>query len=110
MNSIEAAEIVYALHTSYPQDRKATLQDIQGRIDLFSTMFADFDVVVMKQAVAAWLKGNTFMPTPAELLTYAKLFSTVSGAKFITPDDPEITPAEEEYLENLVEWVYEDFD
>ena len=111
MNIKETAEIIYTLHSAYPADRKATEQDLAARIDTFSVTFADFDITIVRRSVSMWIMTQKYMPTVQELLQSCCLLSKIGAANFISDTDPEPLLSEEESaeIENLIDWVWEDF-
>ena len=63
----EATKIVYMLHAAYPQDRKATENDLLDRIDVWAVFFADTEVHIVSKVVNAWIRSQSFMPNIEEI-------------------------------------------
>ena len=106
----DSAEIVYLLHSSYPADRKASEQDLAARIDTMAVTFADYDISIVRRSVTMWIRSNKYMPTVQELLQACSLLDKFNNAHFIGDDsDIVISEEESEKLENILDWVWEDF-
>lgn len=100
----EAAKVVYMIHTAYPADRKATVEELADRIDLWGVFFADYSADEVMQATKAWILASSYMPTPKEIKeacdTRRKLSKHLANAFYITGDEP-IDPKTEAKLDAL---------
>ena len=101
----ESAKVIYMIHTAYPTDRKATAQELADRIDLWAVFFSDYTAAEVERAAKAWIRSETFMPTPREIKeacdVFRKLGRKLADAHFIPDEITETDPQTEKRLKTL---------
>ena len=105
----EATKIIYMIHAAYPQDRKATEQDLLDRIDLWSVFFADVEYNTVFKVVKAWIKVKSFLPSIDEIKAAVdiqkQLDKKIAQAGIIKPE--QIPPDIEARLDSLISEIIE---
>ena len=106
----DATKIVYMLHAAFPQDRKATENDLLDRIDVYAVFFADTDARVVYKVVNAWIKSQPFMPNIEELKKACDIQKQIdrhlADAGIIKPED--LSPELQARLDALWDALTED--
>lgn len=106
----EATKVIYMIHAVYPQDRKATEEELLDRIDAWAVFFADYPFPIVDAAVKTWIKSASYMPTPEEIKracdTRVKFEKLISNAGYIN-EAPDISPEMEAKLDELVAFLIE---
>ena len=109
MNLKESIRIVQLLHNAYPQDRRATAEDLSQRAQSYHIALADYDFETVQKAAQHCIATSKWYPTTAELIEKVKLvkLTNVPAVK-VTP----ITRAEaiddervDEWLEAFCDWI-----
>ena len=97
------------IHAAYPQDRKATEQDLLDRIDLWSVFFADVEYNTVFKVVKAWIKVKSFLPSIDEIKAAVdiqkQLDKKIAQAGIIKPE--QIPPDIEARLDSLISEIIE---
>ena len=104
----ESIKIVNMLHAAYPQDRKATREELLARAEAYSVAFADYDVETVRKAAQHCIATNKWHPTTAELITEVKrAYLTTPGASItpITRAEPINDEEVDKYLDAFCEWI-----
>lgn len=102
----DAIKIVTLLHNAYPQDKRATADDLAQRAEAYHVAFADYDLETVQKAATYCIKTSKWHPTTKELIDAATRVRLSEAVK-VTPiqtdtaDDAEI----EQYLDAFVEWI-----
>ena len=106
MNIEESVKIVNLLHSSYPQDKKATRSDLFQRAETYHIAFVDYDYQTVERAARHLIATSKWLPTTAELLQEVKRV-------YLTP--PTVTPSTtakpvdnerlDEWLDAFCEWI-----
>lgn len=104
----EAIKLVNLLHSAYPQDKKATAQDLAQRAQTYHITLADYDAETVMRAAQNCIANSRFYPTTAELIQEVKRIQLTTIPASVTP----ITTAEpiddeklEAYLDAFCEWI-----
>lgn len=105
----ESIKIVSLLHNSYPQDKKATKEDLAQRAESYHISFADYDYETVKAAAVHCINTSKWHPTTKELL------DAVARIRLTTPAPVKVTPIAQatiidpdrvdEYLDAFCEWI-----
>lgn len=108
MNTKEAIKVVMYLHDSYPQDRKATREDLFQRAESYSVSFADIPADLVMKAATHCVNTSKWYPTTKELHDAITREKMIAVPPKVTPIpkavavDPEKV---DEYLEAFCEWI-----
>lgn len=108
MNIKEAMKVVMYLHDSYPQDRKATQDDLFQRAESYSITLADYPVDIVMKAASHCVMTSKWYPTTKELLDAVQRERLLAEPPKVTPIpkavavDPDKV---DEYLEAFCEWI-----
>ena len=104
----DAINIVNILHSAYPQDRKATKDELAQRAESYHVALADYDAETVKRAAQNCIVNSKYYPTTAELIQEVKRIHLTTVPASVTPittaeavDDPEV----EAYLDAFCEWI-----
>ena len=104
----EAIKLVNLLHAAYPQDKKATAQDLAQRAQTYHITLADYDAETVTRAAQNCIANSRFYPTTAELIQEVKRVQLTTVPAKVTP----VTTAEpiedeklEAYLDAFCEWI-----
>lgn len=109
MNLREAVTIVQLLHNAYPQDRKATKEELAQRAETYSISMADYDFETVRKAACHLIKTSKWYPTTKEILdsvSWVRMTDTKPKAE-VSPI-PKLNIREDkvdEYLEVFCEWI-----
>lgn len=108
MNIRESIEIVNLLHAAYPQDKRATREDLLQRAESYSVALADTDVELVKKAAQYHIRTSKWHPTTKELLDAVSRVRlsevpTVTPVKTVRPTVDEARL--DEYLDAFCEWI-----
>lgn len=104
----ESLQIVNMLHSAYPQDRKATREDLLARAEAYSVALADYDIETVRRAAQHCIATNKWHPTTAELINEVKrAYLATPGASVtpITTAEPIEDEALDEYLDAFCQWI-----
>jgi len=104
----ESLQIVNMLHSAYPQDRKATREDLLARAEAYSVALADYDIETVRRAAQHCIATNKWHPTTAELINEVKrAYLSTPGASVtpITTAEPIEDEALDEYLDAFCQWI-----
>jgi hypothetical protein len=109
MNLKESVQIVNYLHTSYPQDRNASKEELMQRAEAYHITFADYDYPTVAKAARHHIETCKWYPTTRELL------DAVSWVRLTEPRKANVTPIppklkvkdgmENELLDAFCEWI-----
>ena len=101
----EATKLVYMFHAAYPQDRKATEEDLLDRVDLWAVFFADYPGDLVMKIGMAWIRSFSYMPTPEEIKrncdTHRQTMKLLAQAG--TLDDIHLTSEQDRAMDELWE-------
>jgi len=86
MNTKEALKIVNLLHSSYPQDKKATPAELFERAQTYAITMADEEYETVEAAAIHIIKTSKWYPNTNEIL------ETVKRVKLDQAKAPTITP------------------
>lgn len=108
MNIKESLRIVSILHSAYPQDKRATADELAQRAESYNIALGDYDFETVKKAAEYCIRSSKWHPTTRELLD-AVARARITDAPTVTPipskgeaPDPDEV---EKYLEAFVEWI-----
>jgi len=106
MNIEESVKIVNLLHSSYPQDKKATRSDLFQRAETYHIAFVDYDYQTVERAARHLIATSKWLPTTAELLQEVKrVYLTPPTVTPITTAKPVDNERLDEWLDAFCEWI-----
>lgn len=103
----ESLKVVNLLHNAYPQDRKATQEELFNRAESYSILLAEYDLKTVMAAIGHLLKTCSFYPTPTEIIDAVVFTKTMKEAVITSIPKAETISEEElnEWTEAFCEWI-----
>lgn len=109
MNIKESIKIVNLLHAAYPQDRRATKEDLYQRAESYHVALVNYDYETVEKAARHCIATSKWYPTTAELIENVKR-ATLTAVPDIKVKP--ITPAQilneaevDNWLDAFCEWI-----